>query len=67
MHGETVKVNAGCILMWLCIIVIEINVGSKRLQMLIYLYVSIMLLFNIRNVQVSLSENRLLEEECKVI
>ena len=35
--------------------------------MLIYLYVSIMLLFNIRNVEVSLWENRLLEEESKVI
>ena len=35
--------------------------------MLIYLYVSIMLLFSIRHVQVFLLENRLLEEECKVI
>jgi len=52
---------------WLYVIEIKINLRSKRLQMLIYLYVSIMLLFSIRHVQVFLLENRLLEEECKVI
>lgn len=35
--------------------------------MVICVYVSIMLLFKIRHVQIFLSENRLLEEECKVI